>query len=329
MAAAIAMLLLGTGPKPKKMLAHSTLRKRTMKNNYLKTRITVCSLAACSGAFAADGLTLNVGGDYTSGTYGGTDRTTITSIPLSAKYRTGPVTFRASVSWLSVTGTGAVIPSGLGGIGHEGGSGASGGGGGGSVGVFGCAADNRRGARKPEDNGPCATTSAGAAAVATTRSTEQGFGDIVAAAVFHAIDTKGLLVDITGKIKFATASDTKGLGSGKNDYALQVEADKAFGRAYINGGIGHKWLGDPVGISLRNVWYGSIGGGFKPTADTTVGMSYDYGQAARSGGTAGQEVSLYASQRLTKNIKLNGSVFQGLSNGSPDWGVGIGLAYNF
>jgi hypothetical protein len=299
-----------------------------MKNNCVKTLITACCLSACGGAIAADGLTLNMGGDYTSGTYGGVDRTTVTSIPLSAKYRTGPVTFRASVSWLSVTGTGAVIPSGLGGIGHEGGSGSSGGSGG-SVGVFGCAADNRRGARKPEDSGPCATTPAGAAAVATTRSTAQGFGDIVAAAVFHAVDTKSLLVDITGKVKFATASETKGLGSGKNDYALQVEADQTIGKAFVNGGIGHKWLGDPVGITLRNVWYGTIGGGFKPTADTTVSLSYDYGQAARVGGTAGQEISLFASQRLSKNVKLNGSVFKGLSDGSPDWGVGVGLGYNF
>jgi hypothetical protein len=299
-----------------------------MKTKYLKALFAATCVTACSNAIAADGLTINVGGDYTSGTYGGTDRTTITSVPISAKYRTGPVTLRMSVSWLSVTGNGAVIPSGLGGIGHEGGSGASGGGGG-SVGVFGCAADNRRGARKPEDNGPCATTAAGATAVATGRSTEQGFGDIVAAAIFHAVDTKGLFVDITGKVKFATASETKGLGSGKNDYALQVEADQAIGKAFVNAGIGHKWLGDPVGITLRNVWYGSIGGGFKPSANTTVGMSYDYGQAARSGGTDAQEISLYASQRLSRNIKLNGSFFKGLSDGSPDWGVGVGLGYNF
>jgi hypothetical protein len=299
-----------------------------MNNKYLKTLVATASLAACGSAAAADGLTINVGGDYTSGTYGGADRTTITSIPMSAKYRTGPVTLRMAVSWLSVTGTGAVIPSGLGGIGHEGGV-SGGSGGGGSVGVFGCAADNRRGARKPEDNGPCATTAAGAATVATIRSTEQGFGDIVASAIFHAIDTKGLTLDVTGKVKFATASDTKGLGSGKNDYALQVEAEQTIGRGYVNGGIGHKWLGDPVGITLRNVWYASIGGGFKPAADTTVGMSYDYAQSARSGGIAGQEISLYASQRLTKNIKLNGSIFKGLSDNSPDWGVGIGLGYNF
>ncbi len=61
----------------------------------------------------------------------------------------------------------------------------------------------------------------------------------------------------------------------------------------------------------------------------TAGVSYDYAAAARSGGTALQEISVYASQRLNKNFKLNGNVFKGLSNGSPDWGAGIGLGYAY
>ena len=291
------------------------------------------ALANCGTALAADtekskGFTLNIGTDYSSGDYGGTERTKVLSIPVSAKYTTGPVTLRLSTSWLSVSGTGAVVPSGLGGIGHDSGS-SSGGGGGGSQGVFGCAEDNRRGARKPEDNGPCATTTTGQTAVATTRRTEQGFGDTIAAATYHAIDTNSLILDVTGKIKFATASETKGLGSGKTDYALQVFAEKSIGNGFIDGGVGYKWLGDPTGISLRNVWYGAVGGGFKVSGDTTVGIAYDYAQSARSGGTAGQELTLYASQRLGKNFKLNGNVFKGLSDGSPDWGAGVNVGYSF
>lgn len=299
-----------------------------IKNRTLSTSLGTAFVVASASALAADGLSINIGTDYTSGKYGGTDRTSVTAIPLSAKYVSGPVTLRLSTSWLSVTGTGVVIPSGIGGIGSTGGS--TGSGSGGTVGVFGCAADNRGGARKPEDNGPCATTTAGAGAAApAVRRTEQGFGDIVAALVYNAVNANGLQVDVTGKIKFATASDTKGLGSGKNDYAVQVEVEQSVGKGFVNGGVGYKWLGDPVGISLRNVVYGSIGGGFKPTGDTTVGLSYDYSQAARSGGTAPQEVSLYASQRVTKNIKLNGYLFKGLSDSSPDWGAGVNVGYTF
>jgi hypothetical protein len=304
--------------------------KTAMNNKPLNVLLAAICLAACGNVVAADGLTINVGTDYSSGKYGGTDRTTVVSVPVSAKYATGPVTFRLSTSWLSVSGTGVVIPSGIGGIGSSGGvTGSSGSGG--SVGVFGCAADNRSGARKPEDNGPCAATvvAGGGAGAAAVRRTEQGFGDVVAAVVYNAVNKNGLTLDVTGKVKFATASDTKGLGSGKNDYAFQVEAEQAIGKGYLNGGIGYKWLGDPVGVSLNNVVYGSIGGGFKLSADTTIGVSYDTASASRSGGTKPQELSFYASQRLNKNIKINANIYKGLSDGSPDWGAGIGLGYTF
>lgn len=298
-----------------------------MSKNKMSMLNATLGLMVCGSTFAADGLTVNIGADYTSGKYGGTDRTTVWSVPVSAKYTTGPVALRLSVPWLRVSGTGVVIPSGLGGIGDDGGI--SSGGGGGSVGAFGCAADNRRGARKPEDDGPCATDPTGAAATGSARRTESGFGDIVAAVIYTPINTKGTIVDITGKIKFPTASEKKALGSGKTDYALQAEVEQAIGKGFINGGIGYKWLGDPAGVNLRNVVYGVVGGGYKPIAETTIGVAYDYARAARGGGTAPQEVSLYASQRLNKNVKLNGSIFAGLSDGSPDWGAGVSLGYNF
>lgn len=288
--------------------------------------IAVTGFVLCGNAAAADGFTFNVGTDYTSGKYGGTDRTNVFSIPVNAKFTTGPVALRVSVPWLRVSGTGVVVPNGLGGIGDDGG--VSSGGGGGSVGAFGCAADNRGGARKAEDDGPCAATTS-AATTSAARKTERGLGDIVAAIIYTPIQSGGTIVDITGKIKFPTANEKKALGSGKTDYALQVEGEQAIGKNFINGGIGYKWLGDPAGINLRNVVYGVVGGGYKPTAETTVGVAYDFAQAARSGGKAPQEVSLYASQRLTKNVKLNGSIFAGLSDGSPDWGAGVSLGYNF
>ena len=53
------------------------------------------------------------------------------------------------------------------------------------------------------------------------------------------------------------------------------------------------------------------------------------GEAARSGGPMPQELSFYVSQSMSKNIKLNGNIYTGLSNGSPDWGAGVGLGYTY
>ena len=32
-----------------------------------------------------------------------------------------------------------------------------------------------------------------------------------------------LLIDLTGKVKFGTADENKGLGTGENDYAVQAD----------------------------------------------------------------------------------------------------------
>ena len=295
------------------------IKRKNLSNWLAGPCVALCS----SGAWAADGLTLSVGTDYASGKYGGTERTEIFAIPLGAKYVTGPVTFRLSTSWLHVTGTRSVFASGLGGVSHSGGNSGPGSSNSGS------GSSNSGSGSSNSGSGSSGSGSSSSSSTSTARTTDSGIGDIVVAVVYKAVDNKGLLVDLTGKIKFATASESKGLGSGKNDYAAQIEAEQAIGKGYLNGGIGYKWLGDPAGVDLRNVVYGTVGGGFKPTADTTVGISYDQAQAARRGNEAPREVSLYASQRLTKNMKLNGYLFKGLSDSTPDWGAGVGLAYNF
>lgn len=271
----------------------------------------------------ADGFSASVGGDYSTGKYGSGESTNVFYLPLAATYETGAFTYRVTVPWIRVTGTGDIVPGGLGG---------SGGGSTGGVGTFGCAGDSRKGASKPEDNGPCA----GVATTSTTstsrsRSTESGLGDIVAAATYNAFDggDTGFVVDLTGRIKFATASESKGLGSGKTDYALQVNVDKKFNGPYVSFGLGYKWLGEPRGVSYDNVTYGSLGGGYKFSKLTTVGVSYDWATAAVDGATRPQEVSVYASHYISDQYKLSGVIYSGLSDASPDVGGGMTLSYYF
>lgn len=63
--------------------------------------------------------------------------------------------------------------------------------------------------------------------------TESGLGDVVFTAT-HTIanigENRPLILDLAGKIKFATASRTKGLGTGENDYAIGLDAYKPIGR---------------------------------------------------------------------------------------------------
>lgn len=285
-------------------------------------------IAIWSSNTHAEGFSASVGADYSTGKYGGSKSTDVYYLPLMGSYETGAFTLRATIPWISVTGPGDIVPGGLGGAGSGVGSAGSSGGG---IGQFGCAADSRKGASKPEDDGPCASVSSSGTTTTTgsrRRTTESGLGDIVLGATYNVLDANDWIVDVTARAKLPTASESKGLGSGKADYALQTNIDKYFGAAYASFGLGYKWLGEPSGVDYDNVVYGSLGGGYK-FSQATVGISYDWATAIVNGAPKPQEISLYASYKINDHYKLSGVVYSGLSNASPDVGGGVTLGYHF
>ena len=82
-------------------------------------------------------------------------------------------------------------------------------------------------------------------------------------------------------------------------------------------------------MSYDNVVYGSLGGGYKFSKDTSFGASYDWATAAVDGATRLEVLSIYGSHYITNNYKLNGVLYSGLSDSSPDVGGGLTLSYYF
>lgn len=259
----------------------------------------------------ADGFAASVGADYSTGKYGTNSSTDVWYVPVAASYQTGAFTYRVTVPWIRVTGDGNVVPSGF--------SGSS------STSTISTGADCRK-----RGTGACTNTTT-TTTTAATRTTESGLGDIVAAATYNAYNggDQGFVVDFTGRIKFGTASESRGLGSGETDYAIQTNIDKNFGPMYASLGLGYKILGEPSGVNYKNVVYGSLGGGYKFTKDAEVGVSYDWATSSVTGGTKPQEVSLYGSYYINNNYKLNAVLYGGLSDANPDVGGGLTLKYYF
>lgn len=163
------------------------------------------------------------------------------------------------------------------------------------------------------------------------RRTADGLGDIVAAVSYNLVNGVGTrpLVDLTAKIKFGTADEDKGLGTGKNDYSLQVDVLKSFGAASAFGTLGYKRLGDPPDTNFSNVWYGSLGGSYKFTPATSLGLALDLRQAALDGVEPQRELTAYVSHRLTPRYRVLGYAVKGFSDASPDWGGGLMLTVGF
>ena len=163
--------------------------------------------------------------------------------------------------------------------------------------------------------------------------TESGLGDIVFSAtqsIAQIGDKSPLLLDLTGKVKFATASTSKGLGTGKNDYTIELDAYKQIIKPItVFADIGYKKLGDPTGVNLNNVWFGSAGVAFKLSQATTTGLMVDVRQATLDTSQPLRELTLFLTHKLNATYKLQSYLTSGSSDASTDLGGGIMLGITF
>lgn len=155
---------------------------------------------------------------------------------------------------------------------------------------------------------------------------EQGLGDVVAGVTLYDVvysTRHNISLDLTGKLKFGTADDSKGLGTGEQDYTLRADLLKFFDQVTLMGSVGYKFRGDPAGLDLNNVLLGSLGGVYSLTGESRVGLIYDYRESAFAGSDSVSELSAFLSRRLNDSWQIQLYGFTGFGDSSADWGAGI------
>lgn len=160
-------------------------------------------------------------------------------------------------------------------------------------------------------------------------SSESGLGDIIAAISYSLTpyQPERLFLEITGKVKFPTADENKMLGTGEYDYSMQADGLYSSGKASTFVTLGYKILGDPPGTDYQNVIYSSLGGMYTFSRHFSTGLVYDSKQASTTNGIEQEELTVFINTRLADNRKMLFYAVKGLSDGSPDWGVGINFSY--
>jgi len=156
--------------------------------------------------------------------------------------------------------------------------------------------------------------------------TESGLGDIIGSVTVYDVlrsSRMNIAMDLTGKVKFGTADEDKGLGTGKNDYTVQADVYKFMDDFTLLGSIGYRLRGDPEDIDLDNVLIASLGGIYRFTPDMSGGLFFDFRESAISGNDSIQELSAFVSRRISENWKLQFCALTGCTDSSPDWGGGI------
>ncbi|MEO8343023.1 MAG: hypothetical protein ABI536_04305 [Gallionella sp.] len=166
---------------------------------------------------------------------------------------------------------------------------------------------------------------------ANTPLTRSGLGDVILGATHNAYTSgaSGVMINLTGKVKFGTASSAKGLGTGKNDYALQADLYKTTGSLTNFGTFGYKIYGSPIGYTLNNVFYGSLGVSYKFKPETNGGLVLALGQKTMATGSTHIEMLFFVNHKLDKNWKAQGYMLKGFTNGVPDLGAGASIVYLF
>jgi len=156
-----------------------------------------------------------------------------------------------------------------------------------------------------------------------------GIGDINMYASYRLPGAKDSDVSyhVTGRIKLGTADSDKGLGTGENDYALEGGARTLFESVILFGNLGYQISGDSATINYRNVWYANGGGIYPLDAKRNVGVMLELSQAATPGFDDPAQLTLFYNQDLANQRHLYFYVLLGLTNGSPDSGVGANLTF--
>lgn len=233
---------------------------------------------------------------YSLGDYGEAYATRVISIPVSLKYRRGPWRFKLSMPWVHISGPGSLIqvPEGR----ESGPPAASTNGNGSSNAGSGTSGSADRGS----GNSIAGGSTPGGAATTNVRLLNQrsGGGDLSISATYSAALGRRFYADVTGKVKFPTASRAKRVGTGRVDVTTALDLIKDEGPAsfYVSGR--RKFAGKSLGSQIRSVWGAGGGASIRASRIIIVGADYDWQQASFMGGRISSEVTGWTYLRLSK-----------------------------
>jgi hypothetical protein len=274
-------------------------RNLFMKNKKaLSTQFTtfLCSavlLAIPSISTATSTVSVGTGFDFSSGDYGGSTTTDFLYIPVDVKYKQDMFALKLTIPYVSTSNDGGnVIISGS------------------SV-----LAVESDGTESETDN------------------TESGLGDIIFYGtyfLYEGSEEQPLfpMIDLTGKIKFPTADETKGLGTGEIDYSIETDLTWVTGQTALFGTVGYRIQGNPDEYELSNVFYGGVGFAYQVDYNLSGGLMYDIKEASFDNGSGISEATLYMNYKFNEAVKTLVYAYKGFSDGSPDYGVGLTLTYS-
>jgi hypothetical protein len=126
-------------------------------------------------------------------------------------------------------------------------------------------------------------------------------------------------------VKFGTADAAQGLGTGENDYSLQLEA----GKGIFSGYAGYRMLGDTAPLDYNDVAFVGAALSLLLGKSRDLGIEYYTEEASLSGMDELQQATLSLNGEMSREMDYSVYYIAGLSDSSADTVIGINFSSRF
>jgi hypothetical protein len=275
------------------------LRSMKFRTSLSLVALASASIGAGAGAASAQTVQIGVGAEYSTGTYGGTDETSIYEVPITFRLRAGDWSFRARVPFASIEGPGGVVPGGP----DDNGGDRSGPGGGG------------------DEDDDLIENDLGEVIGGVN---ESGLADISLSATWSQSIGEDNYLDLTGRVTLPTGDVAKDLGTGETDFTMLAEFGHDFDGAGVYAFGGYKFRG---GATREDGAQFGAGGYFRPLDGVVAGVDAGWSESSINGLDQSADLTAYSSFTLSPDWRISLYALTGLTDNAPDFGAGLRLTW--
>jgi len=163
----------------------------------------------------------------------------------------------------------------------------------------------------------------------TTMHSASGVGDATLALTrkFTAAE-QGWSSSVGAKVKFPTADEAKGLGTGKLDTTVQVDLFRAGGKVTPFVSAGYQFLGHSEAYPMKSGFLATAGVTTKVSSNI-VGLAGNWRQRMIEGSDAAVEVMAFVQRPFNPRSRIQFFVLHGFNDASPDLAAGLILGLSF
>lgn len=163
------------------------------------------------------------------------------------------------------------------------------------------------------------------------RMTNSGLGDATFGAAYTLPTGEGRPeIELSGRVKFPTATRSSQLSTGKTDFSAGLQVTQSVGRLAPFASVTYRIFGDPAGINLRNGFAASAGTSFALGGRAVGLISYHYARTASALVRDSHELFAGASTKLGHApLRATAYATAGLSRGAAARSGGLSLSFDF